>query len=228
MLSFRRSKKGVLCHLLNRQKIRSQLKGWEMPDYDLGWMYDRFLFDPTFNRLYQAWVDSGYDRWFIPSIDRIDPTLPYTKSNIQMISYRDNARKADAGERARTEVIMCDLDGTEIRIFRSMSEASAATGASPGNIGSCCRDQRYTAKGYRWKYGERHKYGRSVSYSSNPLVEDPLIARRRAAIEFWRDHPSLSAPEVCRKLDIENPKTLYQWRSRASSWREKRRANPYA
>lgn len=42
--------------------------------------------------------------------------------------------------------------GQTIRIFGSISEASNATGATKANICSCCKGNRRTTSGYKWRY----------------------------------------------------------------------------
>jgi hypothetical protein len=47
----------------------------------------------SFIHLYKEWVNSGYNRSFSPSIDRIDSSIGYTLNNIQWITHSDNSRK---------------------------------------------------------------------------------------------------------------------------------------
>lgn len=48
---------------------------------------------PEFTRLYKIWEASGFDRRYVPSVDRIDSTLGYTKDNIQWLSLLENMKK---------------------------------------------------------------------------------------------------------------------------------------
>lgn len=50
--------------------------------------------DPEFNRLFDAWVASGYERRLSPSIDRIDSKLGYQLHNMQWLTLGENASKA--------------------------------------------------------------------------------------------------------------------------------------
>lgn len=55
--------------------------------------------------------------------------------------------------KAKTKpVIQCDSEGREIREFKSLKEAAAATGNHPGNISSVARGNLKHIKGTYWKY----------------------------------------------------------------------------
>ncbi len=211
---YSRNKKGVLRQLMNSQRQRSKRLGWTAPDYNTQYLQDRFLHDPTFNRLYEAWVGNGYQRLDKPSLDRIDPGLPYTKSNIQMVSYRENKAKADAGEHGRTEVIMCGLDGTEICTFPSMTVAAKHVKGSVANIAKCCKRPDLSAKGYRWKYGFKRMFERSREYVIDERPEDDLAALRRRVLSYWSSRPHLTSTQVAAVFGIDSTKRILQWRYR--------------
>lgn len=54
-------------------------------------------------------------------------------------------------------VMMIDKDG-KATYFPSVAEASRRTGINPGNIGSCCREERNHAGGYKWYYYDSNKW----------------------------------------------------------------------
>lgn len=47
----------------------------------------------TFNKIYERWVLSGFDRSLAPSIDRINNGLGYTPSNMQWLTVSENSKK---------------------------------------------------------------------------------------------------------------------------------------
>lgn len=55
--------------------------------------YEWSLNDTEYNRLYDEWVKSGYDRRLSPSIDRIDTTKGYVLGNMQWLTHSENSRK---------------------------------------------------------------------------------------------------------------------------------------
>jgi len=84
----------------NAQK-RCRQKGWSAPDFDSAWIYDKIIngycevtgipFD-----LYSVTNDSVHAKnpW-VPSLDRIDSSKPYSKDNVQVVVFMYNVCKAE-------------------------------------------------------------------------------------------------------------------------------------
>ena len=47
--------------------------------------------DPDFNKLFDQWVDSDYQRKLSPSIDRIDASKGYFIGNIRWLTHSENS-----------------------------------------------------------------------------------------------------------------------------------------
>ena len=90
---YRKSKKGISVILYNGQKSSSIKRGHPAPDYTLEefryWLFNQ----DKFHKLYQEWVDSGYHKDIKPSTDRLDDSLPYSLSNLQVITWKENSLK---------------------------------------------------------------------------------------------------------------------------------------
>jgi len=59
---------------------------------------ERFYFDDQFNRIYQKWLSSDKNKWFMPSIDHIHPKAlggDFDLSNLRFITWFENRTKAD-------------------------------------------------------------------------------------------------------------------------------------
>lgn len=54
--------------------------------------YNWSLADREFNRLFEVWVKSGYDKKLSPSIDRKDTSKGYTKDNMRWLTHSENSR----------------------------------------------------------------------------------------------------------------------------------------
>lgn len=48
----------------------------------------------TFHELWDLWVESGYDRRFTPSVDRIVPCAGYVINNMEWVSFSKNCSRA--------------------------------------------------------------------------------------------------------------------------------------
>jgi hypothetical protein len=53
--------------------------------------YDFSYNSPDFNKLFEQWVDSGYQRKLSPSVDRIDPSKGYVIGNMRWLTHSQNS-----------------------------------------------------------------------------------------------------------------------------------------
>ena len=88
-----RTRKGQLGKLYNSQYCNSKMRGHAPPAYskeELGvWINSQ----PHADELYKTWKESGYLKRLVPSVDRIKGDIPYTFSNIQLMSWEDHIKK---------------------------------------------------------------------------------------------------------------------------------------
>ena len=61
-----------------------------------------------------------------------------------------NARKK-ISDRVSRKVVQLSKSGEAINVWRSMTEASKNTGAQISEISKCCKDNRYSAGGFKWR-----------------------------------------------------------------------------
>lgn len=62
---------------------------------------DKFYFDQQFNRIYEAWVAAGKDRWYRPTLDHKVSQFnggSWELDNLQMLTWFENRAKADMNE----------------------------------------------------------------------------------------------------------------------------------
>ena len=61
-----------------------------MPEYSKEefrkWLYSQ----PLFFELYNNWVNNEYDKNLTPSVDRINSSISYKMSNIQLMTWHEN------------------------------------------------------------------------------------------------------------------------------------------
>ena len=150
---YRKTKKGVLTNIYNKQKERSRERGFPEPNYSLQELHDKFLDDNKFNRIFREWVRSGYSKEAKPTIDRIDCLKPYKKDNIQVLNWAENRYKQRFEfKRIRAKKVYKVVGNRVVNIYKSVSHAVRETGIHQGNISSCLNGRRKTAGGYRWSY----------------------------------------------------------------------------
>lgn len=96
---YERTKKGKLMRTYRNMQSRTLgiVKGKAhlysgMEVLPRGEFYSWSLSDKEFNLLFEAWVDSGYNKKLSPSIDRKDTSKGYTKDNIRWLTHSENSR----------------------------------------------------------------------------------------------------------------------------------------
>lgn len=155
-----KTKNGIVTAIYAHQKSHSIEKGRPVPTYTKEWLKEWMHSNEDFNKLFDEWVISGYDRWLKPSIDRKDSRLPYTEDNIELMSWKDNFKNARndskigiiSSNRKIKSIIQMDTEGKIVNRFISINEAERKTGISKGNICQVCTGKRKKASGFLWSY----------------------------------------------------------------------------
>ena len=78
----RHSKEGLIGFIYTSQKKASRQRGHLMPSYTKDELYLWVTSQPKYNTLYENYVHSGYNKLYIPSIDRLDNIKGYFLDNI--------------------------------------------------------------------------------------------------------------------------------------------------
>ena len=156
---YKRSAPGLIKNMYNNQKQSSKRRGHPNPSYTKEELRDWIMSQPLFEELHKKWVDSGYERELVPSVDRLDDSLPYTMNNIRLTYWRVNKHKyvnevlRSGNHPSQTPINQYSLDGKFITTFPSIAEAGRITGISIGNIsGVCVHPNKYTAKGFIFRH----------------------------------------------------------------------------
>ena len=91
-IRFYRESEYKMKDMYNKQVANSKKRGKPVPTYTFKW-FREWLLDNGFEELHETWEENNYNRWFSPSVDRIDPMLSYTKNNIQLMTWKQNSLK---------------------------------------------------------------------------------------------------------------------------------------
>ena len=79
--------------MYSHQRASSKKRGHPEPSYDSHWLREWVLSQPEYDEIYKAWVLSGYDKNYTPSIDRIDDSKGYSFDNVQIMTWSENRMK---------------------------------------------------------------------------------------------------------------------------------------
>lgn len=153
----RKTKSGVICVMYTNQRQRSKRCNQPYPSYSLDESREWLFGQDLFHELYNNWVESGYDKWLKPSVDRIDDYRWYDMDNIQLMTWEGNSLKHHSDVRdginnkRNKTVLQYDLDGNFIKEYHSVRHAARKNKFTFGNIATACRDDG-VYNGYLWKY----------------------------------------------------------------------------
>jgi hypothetical protein len=172
-IRYNKSTPGAICKkIYNSQCTNSMLRGHKPPDYTLAEFTAWAISQPNLTPLCMAWEKARYFKDLAPSADRIDNNLPYTLSNIQLMTWKENR---DLAAQAKVDneflvnhraVTAYNKDGSVHKTYASMAEAMREFGGKPSQswgISSVCNgtpvkggDGRLytprTYKGFTWKW----------------------------------------------------------------------------
>lgn len=90
---------GCLRHRFRLLMNRTRSRQWPPPDFTVEQFLEHFLQDSEYKRIHAAWVRSGFKKAEAPSVDRIDPRVPYLLENIRIVEWSVNQSKGVTTDR---------------------------------------------------------------------------------------------------------------------------------
>lgn len=85
--------KRLASRIYNEQKRSSIRRGHPLPDYDVLWFTTWLTSRDNFKDIHTKWIESSMESNLRPSVDRKNPLKPYTKDNIQLMTWKENDKK---------------------------------------------------------------------------------------------------------------------------------------
>lgn len=139
----KRTPEAYFKQLLYLQRYRSKKKNFQPPTYTWDELKDWLDAQPNTVKVWNDWVNSGYQQELCPSIDRIDNKKGYSLDNIQLMTFQQNRAKGHQdvinGEQntgmERVAVQGFYPDGSLQGTYASINEAARQTGMSAQTIG---------------------------------------------------------------------------------------------
>jgi len=113
-LTASRKKLSVPTRIYSDQKYHSIARGHPLPSYTKKWFIDWCYSQPIFHTLYEDWVLSGYDTYKKPSANRINNSIHYTQTNIELMTWGENDSK---GSDDIKNAILIKKDSFSIDVF---------------------------------------------------------------------------------------------------------------
>jgi len=161
-----RSKKGVFTKIYSNQRNTSKVRGHNPPTYTKEELII-WLNDNGFDELYDNWVKSDYERYMVPSCDRLDDSIGYQLDNLRLVTWQENLDKANQDNRdgkfkkeinpsgwrkTYDKVLQYDMNDNLINEFLSPQDAADKCGFKANYIISCCRGTKEHYHGFKWCY----------------------------------------------------------------------------
>lgn len=158
--AFRKTKKGVIGQIYSKQLQTSRKRGHPAPTYTLDELREWCMSQETFHLLFDNWKILNYQSNYKPSIDRKDDYLGYSISNIQVMTWKENADKyhkdscTGINTKANKAVLQYTKDGELVSEYFSSAEAGRVTGIPSPNITSVCKKYKHnkSAGGFIWRF----------------------------------------------------------------------------
>lgn len=150
----------LLNALYQKERERSRQVGFPVPDYSWPEFRDHWINHPDFLRRYAEWKSSGFkNRWLRPSVDRINPTKPYTFENTHMLNWGENRFKLNMegrrlGRKRHLKVVQLK-DGVVVAEYPTQIEAVRKTGLVQGQISAVIRGRFKSTGGFQFEYRPR-------------------------------------------------------------------------
>lgn len=161
VIEYQKTKKGIITLIYAAQKTSSKKRGHASPEYSKEWFSCWLLEKNYFHYLFKLWVNSGYLKDLKPSVDRIDDSIGYVKTNIRLTTWKGNLEKyrrdIRLGNRTpklrpHVPVRKYTKDGMYVEEYISVNSAARDNDIHASNITKCCRGKLLSTGGFRWSY----------------------------------------------------------------------------
>ncbi len=155
---YKKTKEGLITKIYSSQRSNSRFRGHNPPEYSSNELKEFLLDLKKFHLLYDKWVISGFNKMKIPSVDRINDSIGYSLSNIQLMTWEQNKNKGDKNRNHKLNtknskpVIQYSKNGDMLREFPSQMEAMRHTGICVVGICKCVNGKIKTSGGFVWEF----------------------------------------------------------------------------
>ena len=145
----------LIYHLFNNEQSNSKKRNIPYPDYTLAELKAWSFKQDKFWNLYNSWKEHNYNKWYRPSIDRINAKKGYTFSNIHLLNWKENHYKQKIDSQFKAKSVYQLKNNRVIATYPSAVFAAKKLEISYSTIYACCNGKRKTAGGFGWKYTKK-------------------------------------------------------------------------
>lgn len=163
---YKKSKSGLPKRMYDNQKTNSKRRGMPPPSYSNAELRAWLVSQPLYDDLYENWKNSGYSRDLTPSCDRVNDKLPYSLSNITLMTLEENVSKGHRMVRTTEIHNPTMLNGghrsvekwskdqkTILDVYISQAEAARQNPhIQQANISKVCKKLLKSTGGFHWKF----------------------------------------------------------------------------
>jgi len=151
---YNRTKVGLLKRIY-RDQVRPPRR--KRPKYTKRAFVEDVLAIPLFHTLHASWIAGEYTSELAPSLTKIDNSLPYTKDNIQVMTWKEHKAKKyrdrlEGNDNQCRSVAQLTLECSYIREFKSIASAAREIGCLSSGIHNVCTDRSNSIGGYKWAF----------------------------------------------------------------------------
>lgn len=168
--AYKRTKAGLISVIYSNQKSNAIKRGRKAPNYTKIEFSKWLLSKKKFHKLYLEWVNSGFNKNFTPSCDRIDDYKDYSLDILRVVTWSENNSKHYIDViNGKNRKHLKAITGTNINTgnnidFYSISKAGSKLGISRCGISNCLTGKTNSSGGYKWRYKiKKHNGKRSVN-----------------------------------------------------------------
>lgn len=143
--------KQKITSLRNSMIANSKSRGHQSPKLSLKQFKLWITSQPRWDNIVANWVDSGFNTYLAPSVDRLNNDKSYTLNNIQLVTWVENM--ANNYKDSSHTIEIYNTQGSFIGVADNSFAASLVTKDTIYTISNGCRSKKRLSKnGFQYKY----------------------------------------------------------------------------
>ena len=144
----RRTRSGVIRTLYDHQVHRSKERGMAAPDYTYEQLEEWVIEQDNFELFYLEWVESGYNKDYSISINRLNNLYGYSFDNIELVQWKEHIQIT--AKQAHKMVLRIDPENGDTKLYNSYKEAAEDVRGNSSGISRVTRGERKLHRGFMW------------------------------------------------------------------------------